>query len=59
VDLLGKYQSLEGIYEHLDEVTPKMRDILVAQKDNAFLSKQLATIVTDLQISLAEDVSFS
>jgi 5'-3' exonuclease len=50
VDLLSKYDTLERIYDHLDELTPKMAEILIAQKENAFLSQQLATIITDLEI---------
>lgn len=49
-DLLGKYGSLEGIYEHLEDLTPKMQWVLIEQKENAFLSQKLATIVTDLKV---------
>lgn len=50
VDLLSKYHTLEGIYDHLRDLTPKMQEVLVQERDNAFLSQGLATIVTDLSL---------
>ncbi len=54
VDLLTKYYTLQGIYDHIDELTPKMQEILRDQKENAFLSQKLASIVIDLDISVEE-----
>ncbi len=59
VDLLSKYDTLQGIYDHLEELTPKMQEILVAQKENAFLSQQLASIVTGLDVSRLPETSFA
>ncbi len=54
--LLQKYGSLEGIYEHLDEITSKRaRNALEKYREQAFLSKKLVTIVTDLPIELDLD----
>ncbi len=51
--LLQQYGSLEGIYEHLDEISRKrVREALLQYRDQAFLSKQLATIITDLPVEL-------
>jgi DNA polymerase I len=50
-DLLRRFASLSGIYEHLSELPEKMQATLIAQKENAFLSQKLATIVTDLDLS--------
>ena len=60
-DLLGKYGTLEGIYEHLEDLTLKMQSVLIEQKENAFLSQKLATIVTNLKVdtNLATDSSLS
>lgn len=55
VDLLEKYNTLECIYENIGDLTEKMQATLHEQKENAFLSKKLATIVTDLEI---EDFAF-
>lgn len=51
--LLRKYGSLEEVYSHLDEVTPpRYREALEKSRDIAFLSRQLATIRTDLPVRL-------
>lgn len=44
--LLDKYGSLAGIYEHLDELKGKQRETFAAQREIAFLSRELATIDT-------------
>ena len=55
VSLLQKYDTLEGVYAHLDELAEGVRKKLTAGRDNADLSRRLATIVTDLKISLDLD----
>ena len=50
ISLLMKYQTLDGIYAHLDEISESVRKKLIADKDNAYLSRKLATIRTDLNI---------
>ena len=50
--LLAQYETLDGVYAHLDELTPGMRKKLEAGRESAYLSQKLATIVTDLQIPL-------
>jgi DNA polymerase-1 len=53
VPLLEKYGSLEGIYEHLDDIPQKRtRTALSEQREMAFLSKQLVTIIKDIPIQL-------
>ncbi|EOS62207.1 DNA polymerase I [Firmicutes bacterium M10-2] len=54
--LLHQYQSVEGVYEHIDEIKGKMKEKLENGKESAFLSKELATIYTDMEIpfSLAD-----
>ena len=53
--LLQKFGSLDGVYEHLDDpsIKPKMREKLVSDKDNAYLSYELATIVPEAPIEFA------
>ncbi len=53
--LLGTYQTLEAIYEHLDEIPNRVKIRLEANRDAAFLSQKLATIVTDLPVTLDLD----
>ena len=50
--LIGAYGSLEGIYQHLADLTPKLRASLEAGRDDAFLSRQLVTLKTDLELPL-------
>ncbi len=54
-DLILKYGSIESIYEHIDEISGKLKDKLVEGKDMAFLSKKLATILTQGDIDLKLD----
>ncbi len=51
--LLQEYGSVEAIYDHLEEISsPRFRSALEKGHDDAFLSKHLVTIVTDLPVSL-------
>ncbi len=59
VDLLSKYGTLEGIYEHIDELTAKMWEILINQKENAFLSQSLARIDTSLTLEVLPETPFA
>lgn len=58
--LIGAYGSLEGIYEHLDEIkNEKQRESLRSSKDAAFLSRELLRIKTDLELDhLLDDMKF-
>ena len=55
-DLIQKYGSIENLYEHIDEISGKLKDKLEENKADAFMSKELATILTkgDLDIKLAD-----
>lgn len=53
--LLKQYGSVEAVYEHLDELTPKMRERFEAARDHISLSKDLVTIKTDIDIDLTEE----
>ncbi len=46
--LLQAYGSLDGIYQNLDKVANRFKTKLEAGKESAYLSKTLATIVTDV-----------
>lgn len=61
VSLIEKYQSIENIYDKIDEieVTNSVRTKLKNDKDMAFLSKKLATIIRDVPIDFKfEDYKF-
>lgn len=48
--LLGEFGTLSNIYENLENVPEKFRKKLVADKENAFKSQELATILTDVDL---------
>lgn len=52
VELLQQYQTLDGIYENIDLIRESVRKKLVAGKDLAYLSKELARIWTDAPLKL-------
>jgi DNA polymerase-1 len=52
IKLLQEYTTLDGIYAHLDALKAGVRTKMEASRDMAYLSRTLATIRTDLQITL-------
>ncbi|HFR3771070.1 TPA: DNA polymerase I, partial [Streptococcus suis] len=59
--LLIEHGSLEGIYENIDSMkASKMKENLINDKDQAFLSKTLATIDTNAPIEIGlDDIAYS
>jgi len=49
--LLSKYHSVKGIYEHIDELTPKQKLMFEESKGHIDLSHDLVTIKTDMDLS--------
>lgn len=57
--LLQQYASVENVYAHIDEIKGKLKEKLEKDKDNAFMSKELATIYTNVELPFEIDqVSF-
>lgn len=52
VALLQQYGSLDGIYQHLDEIKPAWAKKLETGKDSAYLSRQVAEIWCDAPVLL-------
>ena len=53
VKLLNQYGTVEQIYEHIEEITPAgTQKKLLDDRDNAFMSKELATIRHDAPVEL-------
>ncbi len=50
--LLQQFGTLDGIYEHLDEVKGKMRDRLAEHRESAFMSREIGRIICDLPVEL-------
>lgn len=53
--LLEKYSCLDGVYENIDKITGKLHEKLVNDKEKAYLSQYLATIVTDKKLEYSLD----
>jgi DNA polymerase-1 len=52
-DLLKEYGTLEGVFEHIDEIKgPKRRDNLRENKDLALLSRDLVTVRCDVPLEI-------
>jgi DNA polymerase-1 len=49
-DLLQKYDTLESLYEHLDEVRPAVRAKLEADRESAFFCQRMARLVSDIPL---------
>jgi DNA polymerase-1 len=50
--LIAERGNLEGVYADLGTYTPRLRESLSENKDQVFRSRELATIVTDLPVTL-------
>lgn len=51
--LLQQYGSLQGIYDHIEDITPsKLQNTLREYRAQAFRNKELSTIVKDVPIKL-------
>jgi DNA polymerase I len=56
IELIAAYGSMEAIYEHVDEVRESVKQKLVRDKEIALLSKELATIKTDVELEFDWDM---
>ena len=52
--LISEYKDIENMYEHIEDlpVTARIKEKLKNEKDNAFLSKTLAKIDTNVPIDI-------
>ncbi len=50
IALLAEYGDLDSVYAHLDDIKPAWKNKLEADKEKAFLSKELGIIKTDVPI---------
>ena len=56
--LIAKYGSVDNIYAHIDELTPRQKEAFEGAKGHIGLSHDLVTIKTDIQIDVkSEDMS--
>ena len=50
IKLLQEYGSLDGVYQNIDNIKGSMHEKLVNDKDNAYMSYDLATIYKDVPV---------
>ena len=50
IKLICEYDTIENLYDHINEIKGKLQEKLILDKDNAFFSKKIATIVLDVPI---------
>ncbi|MBR3229349.1 MAG: DNA polymerase I [Bacilli bacterium] len=53
--LLHDYKTLDGIYENIDNIKGKLKEKLETDKDNAYYSYHLATIIKDVKMEIGLD----
>lgn len=59
LSLLDKYDTVEGVYDHTDELKGKLKEKVELGKESAFMSKMLATIDVSADLGLTEgDLAF-
>lgn len=52
---LTQYGTVENLYEHIDEIKGKIKENLIEFKDQALLSKKLATIFKEVDVPYSLD----
>jgi len=51
--LIHQFKNVDNIYKNLEKIeSEKTREVLIKEKDNVYLSRKLATIVTDVDINI-------
>mgnify|MGYP004642703689 FL=1 len=55
INLLKEYGTLENLYNNIDKVKGKVKDKLIEDRDNAFMSYDLATICKEVPIDTSFD----
>lgn len=56
IKLIKKFGSIDNIYKNLDKIeSEKIKKILLAEKENVYLSKKLATIIKDAPVEIDID----
>jgi len=53
--LIQQFGSLDGVYEHLDQLKPAQRKKLEENRDKAYMSRELAKIKCDLDVNIDFD----
>jgi DNA polymerase-1 len=53
IALIQEYGSIDELYKNIEKITkPKLKEILIKDKENAYLAKRLVTIKTDVPLHI-------
>lgn len=55
ITLLKQYGSIEKLYENTADLKGKLKERIEENKESAFISKRLATIITDVPVEFVEE----
>ena len=59
INLLKEYTNIENLYLHIDEVKGKTKEKLINDKEQAFFSKEIATIYKEVPLEFdIEDIKY-
>ncbi len=50
ISLLSEYQTLDNLYAHIEDIKGKTKEKLLMDKENAYMSKEIATIYREVPI---------
>ena len=53
--LLNQYKTLDGIYEHIEEIKGKTKERLIKDKETAYFTKDMATLDPSFEFEEKED----
>ena len=60
INLLSQYQTLDNLYNHIDEIKGKTKEKLQLDKENAYMSYDLATIYRKVELDFSlEDLKYT
>jgi DNA polymerase-1 len=57
ITLLQEYQTLDGVYEHIDDIKPTIAKKLIAGKELAYISKEVGRIWVDAPVDLEWEIA--
>ncbi len=55
IKLLSEYKNLDNLYNHIDDIKGKLKEKLINDKENAYLSYKLATICKNAPLDITMD----
>lgn len=59
INLLSKYESLDNLYQNIDQIKGKTKEKLEKDKENAYMSYDLATIYREVELDFSlEDLKY-